>query len=137
MFGSRFNILANGMSALGACPDRMDSPTSCIALESYDKVIVIKVPKTVLYGPGASAGTVLFKRVTPRFNAPGMRFEGSVVGGSFGRNDQNVDVTAGTPDSCCRVTANHAHSQDDARACCRADSCATSAISRRCRSRGT
>ncbi|MBH9665510.1 TonB-dependent receptor plug domain-containing protein, partial [Burkholderia multivorans] len=37
MFGSRLNILANGMSTLGACPGRMDAPTSYIAPESYDK----------------------------------------------------------------------------------------------------
>ncbi|AJX34784.1 TonB-dependent copper receptor [Burkholderia oklahomensis] len=112
MFGSRLNIVANGMPTLGACPGRMDAPTSYIAPESYDKVTVVKGPQTVLYGPGASAGTVLFERVTPRFKANGMRFDGSVVGGSFGRNDQNVDVTAGTPDFYGRVTANHAHSQD-------------------------
>ncbi|GLU31375.1 outer membrane copper receptor [Trinickia caryophylli] len=112
MFGSRLNILANGMPTLGACPGRMDAPTSYIAPESYDKVTVVKGPQTVLYGPGASAGTVLFERVTPRFKTPGMRFEGSLVGGSFGRNDQNVDLTAGTPDFYGRVTANHAHSQD-------------------------
>ena len=112
MFGSRLNILANGLPTLGACPNRMDAPTSYIAPESYDKVTVVKGPQTVLYGPGASAGTVLFERVTPRFERPGMRFEGSVVGGSFGRNDQNVDVTAGTPDVYGRVTANHAHAQD-------------------------
>ncbi|AIO68538.1 TonB-dependent copper receptor [Burkholderia oklahomensis] len=112
MFGSRLNIVANGMPTLGACPGRMDAPTSYIAPESYDKVTVVKGPQTVLYGPGASAGTVLFERVTPRFRANGMRFDGSVVGGSFGRNDQNVDVTAGTPDFYGRVTANHAHSQD-------------------------
>ncbi|RQQ52872.1 TonB-dependent copper receptor [Burkholderia stagnalis] len=112
MFGSRLNILANGMPTLGACPGRMDAPTSYIAPESYDKVTVVKGPQTVLYGPGASAGTVLFERVTPRFDKPGMRFDGSVVGGSFGRNDQNLDVTAGTPDVYGRVTANHAHSDD-------------------------
>ena len=112
MFGSRLNILANGMSTLGACPGRMDAPTSYIAPESYDKVTVVKGPQTVLYGPGASAGTVMFERVTPRFDKPGMRFDGSLVGGSFGRNDQNIDVTAGTPDVYGRVTANHAHSQD-------------------------
>ncbi|HHT8899853.1 TPA: TonB-dependent copper receptor [Burkholderia cenocepacia] len=112
MFGSRLNILANGMPTLGACPNRMDAPTSYIAPESYDKVTVVKGPQTVLYGPGASAGTVLFERVTPRFERPGMRFEGSLVGGSFGRNDQNIDLTAGTPDVYGRVTANHAHSQD-------------------------
>ncbi|KAB0644915.1 TonB-dependent copper receptor [Burkholderia latens] len=112
MFGSRLNILANGLPTLGACPNRMDAPTSYIAPESYDKVTVVKGPQTVLYGPGASAGTVLFERVTPRFERSGMRFDGSVVGGSFGRNDQNVDVTAGTPDVYGRVTANHAHAQD-------------------------
>jgi iron complex outermembrane recepter protein len=112
MFGSRLNVVANGMSTLGACPGRMDAPTSYIAPESYDKVTVVKGPQTVLYGPGASAGTVLFERVTPRFKAPGMRFDGSLVGGSYGRNDQNLDVTAGTPDFYGRVTANHAHSQD-------------------------
>jgi iron complex outermembrane recepter protein len=112
MFGSRLAILANGLPTLGACPNRMDAPTSYIAPESYDKLTVVKGPQTVLYGPGASAGTVLFERVTPRFEKPGMRFEGSVVGGSFGRNDQNIDVTAGTPDVYGRVTANHAHAQD-------------------------
>ncbi|SAJ91849.1 TonB-dependent copper receptor [Burkholderia multivorans] len=112
MFGSRPNVLANGMPTLGACPNRMDAPTSYIAPESYDKVTVVKGPQTVLYGPGASAGTVLFERTTPRFERPGMRFDGSVVGGSFGRNDQNVDVTAGTPDFYGRVIANHAHAQD-------------------------
>ncbi|WP_323119831.1 TonB-dependent copper receptor [Burkholderia alba] len=112
MFGSRLNVVANGMSTLGACPGRMDAPTSYIAPESYDKVTVIKGPQTVLYGPGASAGTVLFERVTPRFKTAGMRFDGSLVGGSFGRNDQNLDVAAGTPDFYGRVTANHAHAQD-------------------------
>ncbi|KVN97850.1 TonB-dependent receptor [Burkholderia ubonensis] len=112
MFGSRLNILANGMPTLGACPGRMDAPTSYIAPESYDKLTVVKGPQTVLYGPGASAGTVLFERTTRRFDKPGMRFDGSLVGGSFGRNDQNLDVTAGTPDVYGRVTANHAHSDD-------------------------
>ncbi|OMG75287.1 TonB-dependent copper receptor [Burkholderia ubonensis] len=112
MFGSRLNILANGMPTLGACPGRMDAPTSYIAPESYDKLTVVKGPQTVLYGPGASAGTVLFERTTRRFDKPGMRFDGSLVGGSYGRNDQNIDVTAGTPDVYGRVTANHAHSDD-------------------------
>ncbi|WP_116136663.1 TonB-dependent copper receptor [Trinickia diaoshuihuensis] len=112
MFGSRLNILAGGIPTLGACPNRMDAPTSYIAPESYDEVTVVKGPQTVLYGPGASAGTVLFKRITPRFEQPGVRFDGSVVGGSFGRNDQNVDLAAGTPQLYGRVTANHAHEQD-------------------------
>ncbi|WP_418304026.1 TonB-dependent copper receptor [Pandoraea faecigallinarum] len=112
MFGSRLNIVANGVPTLGACPGRMDAPTSYIAPESYDKVTVVKGPQSVVYGPGASAGTVLFERVTPRFEQAGMRLDGSLVGGSFGRNDQNIDVTLGKPDIYGRVSANHAHSQD-------------------------
>ena len=67
---------------------------------------------SVIYGPVGSAGTVLFERNTKRFAEPGTRFDGSVVGGSFGRNDQNADFTAGTPDAYARITANHAHQQD-------------------------
>ena len=37
MFGSRLNILANRMSTLGACPGRMDAPTSYIAPESMTR----------------------------------------------------------------------------------------------------
>jgi iron complex outermembrane receptor protein len=77
----------------------MDPPTSYIAPESYDKVTVIKGPQTVLYGPGASAGTVLFEREAPRFDKPGVHMDASLVGGSNGRNDENLEVTAGTPKS--------------------------------------
>jgi TonB-dependent Receptor Plug Domain. len=35
MFGSRLNILTNGGVMLGACPNRMDAPTSYIAPETY------------------------------------------------------------------------------------------------------
>ena len=36
MFGSRLNILTNGGMMLGACPGRMDAPTSYISPETYD-----------------------------------------------------------------------------------------------------
>ncbi|MFO6243085.1 TonB-dependent receptor plug domain-containing protein, partial [Pseudomonas aeruginosa] len=41
MFGSRLNILTNGGMMLGACPNRMDAPTSYISPETYDKLTVI------------------------------------------------------------------------------------------------
>ncbi len=47
MFGSRLNILTNGGQLLGACPGRMDAPTSYISPETYDKLTVIKGPQTV------------------------------------------------------------------------------------------
>lgn len=51
MFGSRLNILTDGGMMLGACPGRMDAPTSYISPQTYDKLTVIKGPQTVLWGP--------------------------------------------------------------------------------------
>jgi iron complex outermembrane receptor protein len=112
MFGSRLNILNDGASIIGACPARMDAPSSYIAPENFDAVTVVKGPQTVLWGPGASAGTVRFERDTPRFTAPGLRFDGSVGGGSFDRNDESVDLTAGNDKFYARLAANHTHSGD-------------------------
>ena len=57
MFGSRLNLLSNDGSMPGACPARMDNPLSYVAPETYDRLVVVKGPQTVLWGPGASAGT--------------------------------------------------------------------------------
>lgn len=112
MFGSRLNVLTDGASMPGACPARMDSPGSYISPENFDKLTVIKGPQTVLWGPGASAGTVKFDRDTPRFTEVGVRFDGSLLGGSFGRNDQAADLTIGNDKVYTRITANHSHAQD-------------------------
>ncbi|WP_313620571.1 TonB-dependent copper receptor [Achromobacter sp.] len=112
MFGSRLNILTNGTSMPGACPARMDAPSSYISPENFDELTVIKGPQTVLWGPGASAGTIRFDRDTPQFTEAGVRFDGSLVGGSFGRNDQTADLTVGNEKVYTRITANHSHSQD-------------------------
>ncbi|SHH16394.1 TonB-dependent copper receptor [Pollutimonas bauzanensis] len=112
MFGSRLNILTNGAMMLGACPARMDAPTSYISPETFDRLTVIKGPQTVLWGPGASAGTIKFDRDAPGFTEPGVLFDGTLTGGSRGRNDQAADLAAGTEKFYARVTANHSHSQD-------------------------
>ena len=54
-FGSRLPLLTNGMQMLGACPGRMDTPSSYIAPETFDVLTLIKGPQTVLWGPGACA----------------------------------------------------------------------------------
>jgi iron complex outermembrane receptor protein len=112
MFGSRLGILSDGALLHGACPSRMDAPTSYIAPETWDSITVIKGPQSVVNGPGLSAGAVLFERDTQPFDAPGIRFSGSLVGGSFGRNDQNIDLTAGNAIGYARLTASKAHEQD-------------------------
>lgn len=106
MFGSRLNLLTNDGSMPGACPARMDNPLSYVAPETYDRLVVVKGPQTVLWGPGASAGTVRFERDTPRFDAPGLRVDGSLLGGSHGRNDQVLDATAGASRGYARLSAN-------------------------------
>ena len=51
MFGSRLNILTNGSAMPGACPARMDAPSSYISPETFDQLTVIKGPQTVCGAP--------------------------------------------------------------------------------------
>lgn len=112
MAGSRLNILLDGEQILGGCGNRMDPPTAYVFPESYDKITVLKGPQTVLYGPGNSAGTVLFERTIKRFDQPGWKFNGSLAVGSFGRNDQVADIRAGTPDYYVQGTATRSDAND-------------------------
>ena len=112
MFGSRLNIRTNGGLMLGACPSRMDAPSSYIAPETFDKLTVIKGPQTVLWGPGASAGTVLFEREPEQFATLGGRLDGSVLVGSNGRLDRMLDGALGGPEGYLRFVGNKAQADD-------------------------
>ncbi|MQT48162.1 TonB-dependent copper receptor [Pseudomonas helleri] len=112
MFGSRLNILTNGGQMIGACPGRMDTPTSYIAPETYDKLTVIKGPQSVQWGPGSSAGTVLFEREPEQFGELGSRINASVLAGSNGRFDKTLDAAVGGTQGYLRVVGNTAHSDD-------------------------
>jgi iron complex outermembrane receptor protein len=94
MFGSRLNILTNGGMMLGACPGRMDAPTSYISPETYDKLTVIKGPQTVLWGP-APRPAPSCSSVNRSFGELGTRVNASVLAGSNGRFDKVVDAAAG------------------------------------------
>jgi len=112
MFGSRLNLLTNDGSMPGACPSRMDNPLSYVAPETFDNFVVIKGPQTVLWGPGASAGTVRFERRVEPFDEPAVRASASALGGNFGRNDQVADVVAGAPSGYARISGNRSRSGD-------------------------
>ncbi|WP_442110103.1 TonB-dependent copper receptor [Pseudomonas sp. NUPR-001] len=112
MFGSRLNILTNGGVMLGACPNRMDAPTSYISPETYDRLTVIKGPQSVIWGPGASAGTILFDRDPEKFGELGSRVNASLLTGSNGRFDKLVDAAAGGQLGYVRVVGNQSHSDD-------------------------
>lgn len=111
MAGSRLSLLLDGDLVLGGCGSRMDPPTAYVFPETYDRIRLIKGPQTVLYGPGNSAGVVLFERDHQRMSEPGWTFHGSLLAGSFGRDDQVMDVQGGTPDFYLRAMASH--SQQD------------------------
>jgi iron complex outermembrane receptor protein len=107
MFGSRIKILTDGTENLGACPSRMDSPTSYISPESYDQISVIKGPQTVQYVNTGSAATVIFERTPEQFDQDqNYRGQASVLMGSFGRLDHNVEVAAGDEQKYVRLNTN-------------------------------
>lgn len=107
MFGSRIKILTDGTENLGACPSRMDSPTSYISPESYDRISVIKGPQTVQYANTGSAATVIFERSPEQFDEDkNYRGQTSVLMGSFGRLDQNIEVAAGDDKKYIRLNSN-------------------------------
>nr|WP_225218230.1 TonB-dependent copper receptor [Luteimonas colneyensis] len=112
MFGSRLNLLTNDGAMPGACPSRMDNAMSYIAPETYDALVVTKGPQTVLWGPGASAGTVRFERDREYYAEPAWKLAASALAGSWGRNDQVVDATYGAPLGYARISANRSESGD-------------------------
>jgi iron complex outermembrane receptor protein len=114
MFGSRLNILTNDGAMPGACPARMDNPLSYVSPETYDRLVVIKGPQTVLWGPGASAGTIRFERDASamRFNEAGLRVNANALVGSFQRNDQVLDVAGGNRAGYVRLSANRSDAND-------------------------
>lgn len=111
MFGSRIKILTDGSESLGACPARMDSPTSYISPESYDRISVIKGPQTVQYANTGSAATVIFERKKPELTAEKpYQGQASVLIGSFGRLDHNVEAVLGDAQKYVRLNANRSES---------------------------
>lgn len=112
MFGSRLNLLSNDGSMPGACPGRMDNPMSYVSPETFDQLVVVKGPQTVLWGPGASAGTVRFARDVPRFPQSGAKVSGSVLTGSNNRRDAVVDASAGSSRGYARLSGNASEADD-------------------------
>lgn len=112
MFGSRLNLLSNGGVMLGACPSRMDSPSSYITPQNFDSLTVIKGPQTVLWGPGASAATILFEREPETFSELGGRVDASLLAGSDGRFDSAIDAATGNRLGYLRLLANHSTAND-------------------------
>jgi len=112
MAGSRVGILLDGENVLGGCGNRMDPPTAYAFPEAYDRITVLKGPQTVLYGPGSSAGVVLFERERERYDAPAVHAYVSPTLGRFGRNDQVADLRAGVRQGYVQLAASRSAMDD-------------------------
>lgn len=113
MFGSRIKIITDGTENLGACPSRMDSPTSYISPESYDRITVVKGPQTVQYAHTGSAATVSFEREPEKLTADKpYRGQASVLMGSYGRLDHNIETAIGDETKYVRLNSSRSVSND-------------------------
>jgi len=77
---NRLNVIGDGAFQYGACPNRMDPPTSLSSFGAYDEIIVERGYQTVTNGPGGSGGTIKMERSSPEF-LMGNPYEGSLMGG--------------------------------------------------------
>jgi iron complex outermembrane receptor protein len=103
---NRINVLLDGAYIYGGCPNRMDPPSSYAALDSYERVTILKGVQTLLYGGGGSGGTVLFDRVN---QAPEDGLDvGYGLGGTTNgvRLDAFADVMAGNDTGYVRLFGN-------------------------------
>lgn len=113
MFGSRIKIVTDGNESLGACPSRMDTQASYISPESYDRITVVKGPQTVQYAHTGSAATVSFERGPEQLTSDKpYRGQASVLWGSFGRFDQNIETAVGDESKYARLNANRSVAND-------------------------
>ena len=84
--GNQLNIIDAGGVTYGACPNRMDPPTSTAAFSRADRVVVERGYASVRNGPGGSGGTVRLERLAPAFDdGTPMTGDLTVGGASNGR----------------------------------------------------
>ncbi|WP_300441517.1 TonB-dependent copper receptor [Zoogloea sp.] len=112
MAASRLGILLDGEMILGGCGMRMDPPTAYVFPEAFDRITVLKGPQTVKYGPGNSAGVVLFERAPKVRTGFSSYLDASALVGNFGRNDQVLEAGVGNEKYYAEITGTHAHAQD-------------------------
>ena len=112
MAGSRLPVVLDGVCALGGCGQRMDPPTAYVFPSSFDQVTVLKGPQSVLYGPGASAGAILFERSAPRFNEFGASFKSFLNLASHERRDLSLEALAGNAAAYARFQGSWSESGD-------------------------
>ena len=82
---TNLNVISNGAFNFGACPGRMDPPSTYIGVDSFDSVKVIKGHRSVVHGAGGSGGTLLFEHLRPDFSKRAI--QGSITSGYTSNSD--------------------------------------------------
>ena len=111
---TRINVLLDGAYVHGGCPNRMDPPTAYAPLTSYERIEVLRGVQTLEYGGGGPGGTLLFERVTPRFDGDD-RFRGRVDAGYSENGDGwnlSADAAGGTAQGFARLLGSHSESDN-------------------------
>jgi iron complex outermembrane receptor protein len=88
----QINVYNNGALLQGACPFRMDPPTSLAAMENADSIVVHKGYITVTQGAGAPGGYIELKRLPPELGYHGTATFGAESSAS--RLSGSVDASA-------------------------------------------
>jgi iron complex outermembrane receptor protein len=68
----QLNIRTDGGLVVGACPNRMDPPTSFTVAAAVDRVTVVKGVQSLAYGAGGTGGTILVERELPWSSTEGL-----------------------------------------------------------------
>jgi len=91
------NVQVDGAYVHGGCPNRMDPPSSFATPNTFDEVTVIKGVQSMRFGPGGTAGTVIFERNVPVFpEATDWRAEIATSYGSWHRDPElSLDASLG------------------------------------------
>ncbi|WP_444892286.1 TonB-dependent copper receptor [Microbulbifer sp. TRSA001] len=112
MGGSRLGMVVDGETMAGGCPSRMDPPTAYIFPEAMDEIEVIKGPQSVLYGPGNSAGVVVFNQQQERPTESDWNMHASLLGASAERRDGLFDISYSSPQFSIRSSSTSASADD-------------------------
>ncbi|MCI5105959.1 MAG: TonB-dependent receptor [Pseudomonadales bacterium] len=113
MSQNQLNVISNGAYSFGACPGRMDPPSTYVGFDSFDSVEVIKGNRSVIYGAGGSGGTMIFEHQRPDLQDG--NFTGAVTGSSTSNSELNslsVDVAFGNERSFVRVFGENSESDN-------------------------
>ena len=108
---SRLPIFLNSGVLNGACGGRMDTTTTYIFPENYNRITFLKGPQDVRYGALISGG-LLFERDILRLGKGSFNVDTSAMYGSFNRFDINANALAGGKYGSLQAIVSHYESAD-------------------------